>query len=152
MGIDGNQYITIRGSKRILDELEQTHLQLNNLTGLRAQIAEAFFGPTNIDIPCRDKHMLVCKTHFRNQPIQEYMVELLKTHSTCWIKYEYSTEDGHKGIWIGRMNREKGEPVITERYWEELSWDEIANLEDFSISTTSLEATVSNPIDKEGMP
>ena len=62
------------------------------------------------------------------------MLEILKKYPTCWIKYEYSTEDGYYGLWTGRTNRGSNEPVITDIEWNELSWDEIGNLEDFSVS------------------
>lgn len=133
MGIDGNQYITVRGPKNILDEMENTKLKLENITGICAEIADAFFGSENIDVRAREKNFLVCHTHFRNKPIKEYIIELLKKYPQCWIKYEYSTEDGYVGIWVGRMDTERWEPVVSEVEWTELSWDEMGNLEDFSL-------------------
>lgn len=134
MGIDGTQYITIRGSKSILDEIENSKLKLENVSELISQIANAFFGDENVEVRCRDERFLVFRTYFRNRPIKEYMLEILKKYPTCWIKYEYSTEDGYYGLWTGRTNRGSNEPVITDIEWNELSWDEIGNLEDFSVS------------------
>jgi len=131
MGVDGNQYIQIRGSEKILDELEANGLKMENLEGQCARIADAFFGPKNVDIRHRDKKYLVIHTHFRNKPIQEYMVELLKKYPTCWFKYDYKTEDGYCGMWIGRIGH------VQELEWTELTDEEIVHVEDFSSSKTS---------------
>jgi len=48
----------------------------------------------------------------------------------CWIKNEYSTEDGDCGIWIGRY--QNGELEIQEVEWQELTMEEVCFVSDFS--------------------
>jgi hypothetical protein len=130
MGVDGNQYIAIRGSKEILNTLEQCSLKLDDLDEKCTVIAERFFGPHNIVLKLRDPNYLVIATEFRNKPIYEYMEMLLKRYPTLWIKNDYSGEDGSHGFWIGRYRN--GEVYIQTHTWEELTNEEIMMATDFS--------------------
>jgi hypothetical protein len=130
MGVDGRQYIAIRGAKEILDILEQCALRLDNLNDKCALIAERFFGSDNIDLKLRDPNYMVLSTEFRNKPIYEYMEMLLKRYPALWIKNDYSAEDGSHGFWIGRYRN--GEVYIQTADWEELTHEEIMMATDFS--------------------
>jgi hypothetical protein len=130
MGIDGRQYIAIRGSKTILDILEQCALKLDDLDEKCTVIAERFFGQHNIDLKLRDPNYMVLSTEFRNKPIYIYMEMLLKRYPTLWIKNDYSAEDGSHGFWIGRYRN--GEVYIQTAEWDELTDEEILMATDFS--------------------
>ena len=129
MGIDGTNYLEIRGSKEILDELEQTGVALKGDGDIR-KIAERFFGPTLIRVIERKPKHLVIRYEFRNYPVYQYLLALLEKFPSCWIKNTFSTETGARGLWIGRY--EKGVPVIQEAEWRELTDEEIVYVTDFS--------------------
>lgn len=63
-------------------------------------------------------------------PIYEYLEALLRKHPQCWIKNQFSTDQGICGVWIGRTVN--GQPSIQEQAWTELAYDEIEYGVDFS--------------------
>jgi hypothetical protein len=129
MGIDGRNYLFIRGSKEILDQIEGSGGVLNNLGNDCEEVVEKFFSP-EIQILKRETKMLTIGYEFRNLPIYYYLERLLATYPTCWIKNTYETETGWRGVWVGRFV--DGKPYIQKYEWEELNDDEISNLTDFS--------------------
>lgn len=132
MGIDGTNYLEIRGSKEILDELEQSGLTLkgSNVSAECKKIAETFFGIGKIRVIERKPKYLMVRYEFRNYPVYEYLNALLERYPSSWIKNTFSTETGARGLWIGRFS--KGAPLIQEYEWRELTDDEIVFVTDFS--------------------
>uniref|UniRef100_A0A6C0HEU4 YubB ferredoxin-like domain-containing protein n=1 Tax=viral metagenome TaxID=1070528 RepID=A0A6C0HEU4_9ZZZZ len=130
MGVDGSQSIFIRGPKEVLDNLEKNFLAFDNDDKECKQIIHYFFGPKQLTIEHRDDNYLICNTHFRNETIYQYFDKLLEKYPMCWIKNRYSNELGYCGMWIGRY--QDGKKFIQELEWEELNYDEIAHLKDFS--------------------
>jgi hypothetical protein len=131
MGIDGRNTIFIRGSKDILDCLEATGLALETSDPELREISDAFFGSKNIKVLHRAPKYLVADYYFRNEPVYQYLTELLKENPTCWIKNTYSTDAGNCGLWIGRMGPD-GVPSVQDLEWGELCEEEIAFETDFS--------------------
>ena len=129
MGIDGRQFLEIRGMPYILDQLEQTGIVF---IGGNPVIANRFFGSA-AEVSRKSPRYLVVNYEYRNQPVYEYLRQLLDTHPTLWIKNSYTTEIGLCGLWIGRtMN---GAPAIQELEWTELTTEEEMMVEDFSIQS-----------------
>ena len=126
MGIDGTQYLEIRGAPAILDQLEKSGVVFE---GGDPKIAERFFGPA-VEVRLRGSRHLVVRYEFRNMPVYEYLTQLLIAHPTLWIKNDYKTENGNCGLWIGRMCN--GTPAIQELEWDELMIEEEIYGEDFS--------------------
>ena len=130
MGIDGRNYLHIRGSKEILDQIEASGCVLNNTDNQCEEISNRFFSPENIHILERTPTYLVFSYEFRNLPIYYYLERLLSTYPTCWIKNTYETEGGCHGLWVGRFV--KGKAYIQKHEWEELTDEEISNHTNFS--------------------
>jgi hypothetical protein len=130
MGIDGRNYLFIRGSKEILDQIEASGCILNNMDSECQEIADRFFSPDEINIIKRLPTYLALSYEFRNLPIYYYLERLLATYPTCWIKNTYYTETGWHGLWVGRFVG--GKPSIQKFEWEELNDEEIAHVTDFS--------------------
>jgi len=132
MGIDGRQTLTIRGPKSDLDELESTGLIFEVKKGHPewfSSVQESFFGPTNVTVNFRSDTILVVRFDFRNKPMNEYFEVLMDRHPRCWMKNEFTTEDGWCGFWIARFVGDQLEVQTHE--WEELCWEEMAGCEDF---------------------
>ena len=126
MGIDGRQYLEIRGAPAILDQLEASGIVFD---GGDPRIAERFFGAA-AEVRHRSPRHLVVRYEFRNSPVYEYLKQLLIVYPTLWIKNDYKTETGNCGLWIGRMCN--GAHAIQELEWEELIIEEEMQAEDFS--------------------
>jgi len=126
MGIDGQQILEIRGPSEILDILEESHLVLN---GPRtSEIANRFFGQ-RIEVCNRTPKHFVVSYEFRNEPVYEYLQELLQKYPMCWMKNTYMGDDGSCGLWIGRIVG--GKPQIQTAIWQELCAEELYMGEDF---------------------
>ena len=133
MGIDGTQYVSIRGPTHCLDELEARGLRMDDPANPEPDYVgthQYFFGPENVSVVNREPNYLVCKLVFRNQPIYEQMEMLLNKYPKCWFKNEYENELGHCGMWIGRY--QSGEPEIQKLEWLELTIEELVHETDFS--------------------
>ena len=125
MGVDGHQYLSIRGPKDILDNILETGVKVGDGGELMQSIADRFFGSENITVCHRDDKYLVIKYEYRNSTINNYLELLPLTYPMCWFKNEYSTEDGERGVWIGRM---RGRELETQaRDWMELTDEEIVH-------------------------
>jgi hypothetical protein len=127
MGIDGRQFLEIRGAQPILDALEKSGIVFE---GGDPMIAERFFGPKNVTVSHRSPRYLVVGYEFRNMNVYEYLKQLLVAHPTIWIKNEYKTEEGYCGLWIAQMYG--GAPSIQDLEWCELAMEEQEYREDFS--------------------
>lgn len=128
MGVDGTNTLYIRGSKEILDEIEQTGAAIDT----SAIVAKRFFGTNNVTVVHREPRFLILRYEFRNEPVYEYLKELLAKYPTCWMKNLYDTEIGACGLWIGRFCGK--EMSIQELKWTELCDEEQSCLTDFSIA------------------
>jgi hypothetical protein len=129
MGIDGWQKLQIRGHEKIIAEIEACGAALDEGNEEILHIAKRFFG-TAAKVTHRSNKYIVFSYEFRNFPINEYLEELLVKYPTCWIKNQYSTDDGQCGMWIGRFRGE--EPDIQQFTWTELTDLEEFHGEDFS--------------------
>lgn len=127
MGVDGTQVLQIRGPAQVLDRLEACHLIIKGDERITL-IANRFFAEA--EISRREPKFLVVTYEYRNMPIYEYLEELLHAFPQCWMKNEFSTDQGICGVWIGRMVG--GKPALQEQAWTELGYDEIIYGEDFS--------------------
>lgn len=130
MGIDGYNRLTIRGSKEILDIIEQSGLILDNVDDKCTKIGKRFFGKENIKILDRIPTCLVVGYEFRNLPIYQYLEKMLTKYHTCWIKNTFSTENGYCGMWVGHYNGDK--MYIQKLNWKEPSDEELYHMTDFS--------------------
>jgi len=133
MGIDGNQYVYVRGPKECLDEMEARGLRMDDPENPESDYVgthQYFFGKENVKVLSRKPNYLVCKLAFRNDTIFEQMELLLNKYTKCWFKNEFETEDGDCGVWVGRYHN--GKPYIQVREWTELMEEEIAHETDFS--------------------
>ena len=128
MGIDGGQKLQIRGPKAIIDEIQESGATIHGNEEINI-IANRFFGK-NASVVYRTDKCIVFNYDFRNEPIHQYLKELLITYPQCWIKNEHFTDCGYCGMWIGRFRGDV--PEIQEFFWTELCDEEAYHCEDFS--------------------
>ena len=102
MGIDGRQHLELYGPKESMDALEASRLVLETENEEFAYLGTRFFGK-EVSIKRLAFNHIGLSYEFRNEPIYEYLTELLVQHPKCWLKNEYHTEDGDCAIWIARM-------------------------------------------------
>jgi len=130
MGNDGIQYLEIRGSNTILDQIQESGLVLETDDTELYHIAYTFFGKERIIIKHRSEKYLVISYDYRNAPFHNYLRALLRTYPSCWMKNEYVSDDGSCGLWIAHFsNNEVIEQILN---WNELSLEELCHEEDFS--------------------
>ena len=129
MGIDGRQYLEIRGPKEMLDRIEASGAALSEGDETTLMIAKRFFGP-KAEKKHRDARHLVLSYEFRNKDVYDYLERLLIAYPQCWIRNDYKSEDGTRGLWIARMRG--GVPSVQKLEWQELTIEEIVHAEDFS--------------------
>ena len=130
MGLDGIQYLEIRGSKTVLDTIQETGLFLETDSNELHFIAYNYFGKERVSICHRTDTYIVISYKFRNKPFLKYLRKLLETYPTCWMKNEYIADNGSCGLWIGRFSNRILKEQILE--WTELSVEELHHREDFS--------------------
>lgn len=130
MGIDGNNFLEVRGSKEDLDTLESSGFVLKSDNKELVNIAERFFSSSQFKLIKRTPTFLYIGYEFRNYPIYEYLYELLVAYPKCWMKNTFTTETGTCGVWIGRTVN--GIPHVEQSYWRELTYEEIEYVTDFS--------------------
>lgn len=130
MGIDGENTLTLRGPKEVLDLLEANGCGIANT--ISPYMLEFYFGPKNVKILRRTPNQLVIGYPFRNDVFREYLLLLLKTYPQIWMKNEHYDENGGAGVWIANMS--EGIPHVQECTWQELSLEEMSYLTDFSKS------------------
>jgi hypothetical protein len=127
MGVDGTQVLQVRGPASVLDAMEACHLIIQGDERI-SLIANRFF--LKAEMIRREPKFLVVTYEYRNMPVYEYLEALLREFPQCWMKNEFSTDQGICGVWIGRMI--DGEPALQEQAWTELGYDELIYGEDFS--------------------
>ena len=133
MGVDGSQYVTIRGPKECLDEMEARGLRMDDPANPQIEYVgtqQYFFGPENVKVSHRKPNHIVFSLDYRNEPIYEQMEMLLNKYPKCWMKNEYENELGYCGIWVGRYQH--GKPEIQKLKWSEPTIEELVHETDFS--------------------
>lgn len=128
MGVDGQQTLELRGPPDVLDNIQNSYMVIEGDETI-SLIARRFFG-NQCEMKRRNSRYLVVEYEYRNIPIYEYLEALLRKHPQCWIKNQFSTDQGICGVWIGRTVN--GQPSIQEQAWTELAYDEIEYGVDFS--------------------
>ena len=113
-----------------MTELEITGLVISNYDD--SGIGEIYFGKGNITIQYKTKNYMIIGYDSRNGMFYDYLQKLLEDHPKCWLKNEYKDEDGNGGVWIARYVN--GKISIQEHTWNELTIEEIAYCEDFSVN------------------
>jgi hypothetical protein len=131
MGVDGRQTLQIRGPDSMLTQMTESQFILESQNERITLIANRFFGSSRYTVKHRSEKYLVIEYEYRNLPIYEYLEELLRAYPSCWMKNEFSTDQGICGVWVARMA--KGEVVAQEQAWTELCYEEILHGEDFSL-------------------
>jgi len=132
MGIDGQNLLHIRGPKKILDALEASGCVLPSSNSTVTYLNDNYFGEKFCTIRRHSEQYMTVSYAYRNGMFYEYLLTLLELYPQCWLKNEFSNEDGNAGIWIARMVNKK--PQVQEYEWSELTIEEVCHLEDFSIS------------------
>jgi len=130
MGIDGRNFLQIRGPKEVLDRLQETHVAFRTNSSLMEDIRSFFFSPDNCTYTRNQPNLLQIYYIFRNAPIYEYLQGLIAEYPQCWMKNEFVSEDGWNGVWIAHYMH--GDLEIQEHMWEELTIEDIAHRTDFS--------------------
>ena len=128
MGLDGLQRLEIRGPSHILTMLEDCQLVLDECSD--HNIPQRFFG-RRLEVCQRTPRHLIVSYEFRNEPVYQYLEELLRAYPMCWMKNTYMADDGSCGLWIARMVN--GAPRTQAFEWKELCAEEIYNGADFSM-------------------
>jgi hypothetical protein len=131
MGIDGQNLLHIRGPKEVLDALEASGCVLPSKDDTITFLNDNYFGEKFCKVRRHsDKYMTVSYA-YRNNVFHEYLLTLLELYPQCWLKNEFSNEDGYAGVWIARMVN--GKPQVQECEWTELTVEELCHLDDFSV-------------------
>ena len=130
MGVDGDQTLQIRGPEDMLQEMEASGFVIDGDDEIK-HIATRFFG-NQVTIKHRSPRFIVIRYEYRNIPVYQYLEALLKAYPKCWMKNEFSTDQGLCGVWIARMVH--GKVSIQDHSWAEVHYEEIIHCEDFSIS------------------
>ena len=133
MGVDGTQYVSVRGPTECLDEMEARGLRMDAPADPQADYVgthQYIFGPENVKVKRHRPNYMVCQLDFRNTDIYEQMEMLLNKYPKCWFKNEYENELGHCGMWIGRYKG--GKPEIQKLEWIEPTIEELVHETDFS--------------------
>jgi hypothetical protein len=130
MGLDGIQYLEIRGPKTVLDTIQESGLFLETDSNELHFIAYNYFGKEHVSICHRTDTYIVISYKFRNKPFLNYLRQALQTYPLCWMKNEYIADDGSCGLWIGRFSNRILKEQILE--WTELSLEELEYREDYS--------------------
>lgn len=125
MTLYGTNTMTIRGPAATIEMLVETGVVLDTSNNVLMGIANQFFGPQQITILNHEATMIQFTYDLRNAPITNYLQAILETYPDCWIKNTFTSESGHCGLWIGRM--QNGSTNIQELEWTELSAEELAS-------------------------
>jgi hypothetical protein len=133
MGIDGWNTLHIRGPREDLNKLEETGVVFSTNDKQLTYIAENYFGKNNIEICHKDTNYMVIKYDARNGIFYDYLQKILETYPKCWLKNEYSDENGNAGVWIARYI--DGEINVQEHEWTELTIEELVHSKDFSLNS-----------------
>lgn len=137
MGIDGRNILHIRGPEQDLTTIEQTGAVVKTSDSQIMRISKDFFGKDNIQILHRNSKYLVIGYDARNGTFYDYLLQILEQYPKCWLKNEYSDENGNAGIWIARYVN--GKIAVQEHEWTELTVEEIIHLDNFSVNSENMD-------------
>lgn len=129
MGVDCWNKLTIRGPIDMLDELEQTKLRLEDLSGDLVFINTEYFGDEHVEIQCRTERCLTVSYMSRNGSFIKFLDQLLLKYWKCWMKNEMIGEDGRAQVWIASILDGLVSSQTVE--WQELSMEEAEHRDDF---------------------
>ena len=132
MGIDGQNLLHIRGPKEVLDALEASSCVLPTKDDTVTFLNDNYFGEKHCNIRRHSDRYMTVSYAYRNDVFHEYLKTLLELYPQCWLKNEFSNEDGYAGVVIGRTVN--GTPTFDEHEWNELTIEELCHLDDFSIT------------------
>ena len=131
MGVDCWNKLTIRGPIDMLDELEQTKLRLEDLSGDLVFINTEYFGDEHVEIQMRTDRCLIVSYLSRNGSFVEFLNLLLLKYWKCWMKNEMIGEDGKAQVWVASILDGLVSSQIVE--WQELSMEEAEHRDDFCV-------------------
>lgn len=131
MGIDGQNLLHIRGPKEVLNSLEASGCVLPSTNTTVTFLNDNYFGEKHCKVRRHSDQYMTVSYAYRNDVFHEYLKIFLELYPQCWLKNEYSNEDGYAGVVIGRTVNDK--PSFEEHEWTELTIEELCHLEDFSI-------------------
>lgn len=131
MGVDCWNKLTIRGPIDMLNELEQTKLRLEDLSGDLAFINTTYFGDEHVEIQMRTDRCLIVSYLSRNGSFIKFLDQLLLKYWKCWMKNEMIGEDGKAQVWIASILDGLVSSQIVE--WQELSMEEAEHRDDFCV-------------------
>lgn len=135
MGVDGRNILHIRGPECDLEDIERNGVVLLTSDCQIMRIGKDYFGKDNIKIIHRNENYLVVGYDARNGVFYDYLYKLLEKYPKCWLKNEYSDENGNAGVWIARYIH--GKISVQEHEWEELTIEEKIHCDDFSVNHTN---------------
>jgi hypothetical protein len=129
MGVDCWNKLTIRGPIDMLNELEQTKLRLEDLSGVLDFINTTYFGVENVEVQCRTDRCLTVSYRSRNGSFLDFLNLLLLKYWKCWMKNEMIGEDGRAQVWVASILDGLVSSQTVE--WQELSMEEVEHRDDF---------------------
>lgn len=115
----------------MLNELEQTKLRLEDLSGDLAFINTTYFGDEHVEIQMRTDRCLIVSYLSRNGSFIKFLDQLLLKYWKCWMKNEMIGEDGKAQVWIASILDGLVSSQIVE--WQELSMEEAEHRDDFCV-------------------
>jgi hypothetical protein len=131
MGVDCWNKLTIRGPIDMLNELEQTKLRLEDLSGVLDFINTTYFGVENVEVQMRTDRCLTVSYRSRNGSFLDFLNLLLLKYWKCWMKNEMIGEDGKAQVWIASILDGLVSSQTVE--WQELSLEEAEHRDDFCV-------------------
>jgi len=132
MGVDGEQILHIRGPKDSIDAMDNGDLLFPTDDDNLQKIACYFFGKQILKKQRLGENYLVVTYIYRNRPVYEYLAALMALHKKCWMKSEFTTDQGLAGVWLARYRNDM--LWIQEYAWTEPSSEELVFSTDFSFT------------------
>ena len=83
----------------------------------------SYFFDDNIQIHKQGKRGICFELYSQYTPNYEWLESLLHKYPNCWIKNEWSSENGFTGVFIGFIDTNK-KMVIKHMSWDDFSIDE----------------------------
>lgn len=132
MGLDGENTLKILGPRIIIDTIENSNLLFSTGGIELKEIADLFFGEELIKMDRLAPSCLIVRYRFRNQPVYQYLRELMKLYPQCWMKNKFFTDQGICGLWVARTrNGQLSEQSFT---WEQPCIEELCVSDDYDYS------------------
>ena len=132
MGLDGENTLKILGPRNVIDTIENSNLLFSTGDLEIQKVADLFFGDELLKMDRIGPACLVVRYRFRNQPVYQYLRELMKLYPQCWMKNKFFTDQGISGLWVARTKN--GELWEQSFHWEQPSIEEFCASEDHDYS------------------